>query len=128
MFKFIYQRLHFLLLIFLVTIPTAVINKSNLRKEFIWAHSSRVKSTVPRKSWCQELEAAGHTSSTVSRNRVTNAGSLPASFFHEVQDASLWNGDAHGGQGPPTSNKITKMFPDRCFLRGSRCYQVDYQY
>lgn len=79
---------------FLVTVPTAVRNKGNLRKEFTLAPSFRVQPTVPRSSQDQESKAAGHTVSAVRKNRMMNAGSLPASFCLEVQD-----GDAHRMRG-----------------------------
>lgn len=85
------------------------------------AHSSRVQPTVPEWSRHQELEAAGHTSSTARKSRMMNAGSLPASFLHEVQDASLWNGDAHRGLSLLQSDRGSQKLV-------SRCYKVNNQY
>lgn len=84
-------------------------NKRQLREGFVFAGSWRIQSVKVRKSWQQDLEAAGHIASSGGKQREVNAGTQLTLFSSET----IAGGMVPSALDLPASINVTQKNPSQ---------------
>lgn len=101
--------------------------KQLCKKEFIWANSPRIQSTIVERTWQQGVQITEHVTSPVMKQRYGHCCSILCCVF---------------GQGPQPggvpaylewlfphhliySKNVSQIYPEVCFCGNSISHQVD---
>lgn len=103
--------------------------KRQLKEGLVFAASWQIQSIMVRKSWQQDLEAAGHIASSGGKQREVNPGTQLTFFSSETiaGDTVPSALDLPATINITQKNTSQKDMPEVCFYDGSKFHQDDNQ-